>query len=189
MLIALQCNLFLKFEYNKFVSRSNFQFSSEDLESVSTFEYRKFNKMTSDLSGKVIVVTGAGQGQIDHFIIMFHFFVLNLTFFSYPRIRPFYDDLGIGRDLCERLDALGAIVYAVSRSAEPLLELKSTHPRVKTIQLDVSDWDNTKIQLQKHLNGVKIDGLVNNAAISVSKTVYELTEKDFDKYVSCAESV
>lgn len=144
--------------------------------------------MASDLSGKVIVVTGAGQGQIDHFIII-HLFVSNLTFFSFLRIRPLYDDLGIGRDLCERLDALGAIVYAVSRSAEPLLELKSTHPRVKTIQLDVSDWDNTKIQLQKHLNGVKIDGLVNNAAISVSKTVYELTEKDFDKYVSCAECV
>lgn len=90
--------------------------------------------------------------------------------------------LGIGRDLCERLDTLGAVVYAVSRSAEPLAELKLAHPRVRTIHLDLSGWDNTRTQLQKHLKDVKIDGLVNNAAVSVSKTVYELDEKDFDKY-------
>lgn len=92
-------------------------------------------------------------------------------------------NLGIGRDLCERLDGLGAIVYAISRSAEPLAELKAANPRVKTIHLDVSDWDNTRLQLQTHLKDVKIDGLVNNAAISICKTVYELNEKDFDEYV------
>lgn len=102
--------------------------------------------------------------------------VISMTLYSILNV-------GIGRDLCERLDALGATVYAVSRSAEPLAELKAAHPRVKTIHLDVSDWDNTRTQLQKHLKDVKIDGLVNNAAISVSKTVYELDEKDFDKCV------
>lgn len=80
-------------------------------------------------------------------------------------------------------------MYAVSRSNEPLMELKSTHPGIKTIHLDLSDWDNTRSQLQKHLEGVKIDGLVNNAAISVSKTVYELNEKDFDKYACCTVHV
>lgn len=88
---------------------------------------------------------------------------------------------GIGRDLCERLDKLGAIVYAVSRSAEPLTELKTSHPRIKTIHLDVSEWDNTRDQLRKHFKDVQIHGLVNNAAISICKPVSELTEKDFDE--------
>lgn len=88
---------------------------------------------------------------------------------------------GIGRDLCERLDGLGAIVYAVSRSAEPLAELNASHPRIKTIHLDLSEWDNTREQLRKHFKDVKIHGLVNNAAISICKPVYELTEKDFDE--------
>lgn len=94
-------------------------------------------------------------------------------------------NVGIGRDLCERLDKLGAIVYAISRSAEPLAELKAAHPRVETIHLDVSDWSNTRTQLQKHMKDVKIDGLVNNAAISISKSVYEFDEEDFDTYVCC----
>lgn len=88
---------------------------------------------------------------------------------------------GIGRDLCERLDGLGAIVYAVSRSAEPLAELQATHPRIKTIPLDLSDWNNTREQLKKQFKDIKIHGLVNNAAIAICKPVSELTEKDFDE--------
>lgn len=91
--------------------------------------------------------------------------------------------IGIGRDLCERLDALNATIYAVSRSAKPLAELQAAHPRIKTINLDLSDWDNTRTQLQKVLRDVKIYGLVNNAAIAICKPVTELNEKDFDVYV------
>lgn len=88
---------------------------------------------------------------------------------------------GIGRDLCERLDALGAIVYAISRSIEPLIELKLACPKVNTIQLDISDWTRAKDELTKLLKNVKIDGLVNNAGIAICKPIGELNESDFDK--------
>lgn len=91
--------------------------------------------------------------------------------------------IGIGRDLCERLDALGANVYAISRSVEPLNELVSAYPRIKGIQLDLSDWSNTRAELEKHFKDVKIDGLVNNAGIAICKPVSELSEKDFDEYI------
>lgn len=98
-------------------------------------------------------------------------------------------NLGIGRDLCERLDALGAEIYAISRSPQPLAELKAARPRINTIHLDVSDWNNTRAELQKHLKDVQIDGLVNNAAIAISKPVTELNEQDFDKYVLCTHQL
>lgn len=89
--------------------------------------------------------------------------------------------VGIGRDLCERLDALGAKVYAISRSIEPLNELVAAHPRVKGIQIDLSDWSTARAELEKHFKPIKIDGLVNNAGIAICKPVSELTEKDFDE--------
>lgn len=88
---------------------------------------------------------------------------------------------GIGRDLCERLNSLEAIVYAISRSAEPLNELKAACPKVITLALDVADWAKAKTELTKLLKDVKIDGLVNNAGIAICKPVEELTEKDFDE--------
>lgn len=104
------------------------------------------------------------------------------------KLNCFSNFKGIGRDLCERLNALGAIVYAVSRSSEPLAELQASHPRIKTIHLDLSDWDNTRVQLQKHLKDIKIYGLVNNAAIAICKPVAELTEQDFDEYARLTDS-
>lgn len=63
-----------------------------------------------------------------------------------------------------------------------MAELQAKHPRIKTINLDLSDWNNTREQLEKHFKDVKIHGLVNNAAIAICKPVSELTEKDFDEY-------
>lgn len=88
---------------------------------------------------------------------------------------------GIGRDLCERLDVLGATVYAISRSVEPLNELKATNPRIIIVQLDLSVWSSTRIELEKLFKNVKIDGLVNNAGIAICKPFMELNEKDFDE--------
>lgn len=88
---------------------------------------------------------------------------------------------GIGRDLCERLDALGATVYAISRSVQPLNDLKLTNPNINIISLDLSDWKTSRTQLEKEFLGIKIDGLVNNAGIAICKPVSELTEKDFDE--------
>lgn len=83
--------------------------------------------------------------------------------------------------MCERLDALGAKVYAISRSVEPLNELRATNPRVVTIPLDLSDWKSSRTHIEKVFSGIKIDGLVNNAGVAICKPVTELSEKDFDE--------
>lgn len=88
---------------------------------------------------------------------------------------------GIGRDLCERLDALGAIIYAVSRSIEPLNELKTACPKVHVIQIDLSNWTKANAELTQAFKNVQIDGLVNNAGIAICKPIGQYSEKDFDE--------
>lgn len=87
--------------------------------------------------------------------------------------------------MCERLDDLGAIVYAISRSPQHLDTLKQARPNIKMLALDLSDWTATKTKLTQFMANVEIDGLVNNAGLGSGKSVYELTEKDFDEYVLC----
>lgn len=49
------------------------------------------------------------------------------------------------------------------------------------LQLDLSDWSKTRGELTKMLENVEIDGLVNNAGVGASKSVFDLTEEDFDR--------
>lgn len=83
--------------------------------------------------------------------------------------------------MCERLYELEATVYAISRSPDPLKELKEQCPNVTILSVNLSNWNETKTQLTRLLNGVKIDGLVNNAGIAIIKPFADLTEKDFDE--------
>lgn len=88
---------------------------------------------------------------------------------------------GIGRTIAIKLAELGAEVYTVSRSEESLKSLEQQHPGIKTIPLDVSDWDKTR----KVVEGLEpIHLLVNNAAIGVVTPVLEATEKQFDDVYS-----
>lgn len=89
--------------------------------------------------------------------------------------------LGIGRALVEKLYELGATIYAISRSPAPLEELKTICPNVQTVVLDLSNWSETRAVLPTFLKDVKIDGLVNNAAVGIAKPFEESTEKDFDE--------
>uniref|UniRef100_A0AAG5DUM0 Ketoreductase domain-containing protein n=1 Tax=Anopheles atroparvus TaxID=41427 RepID=A0AAG5DUM0_ANOAO len=84
---------------------------------------------------------------------------------------------GIGNELCRTLDHLGAKVIAVSRSPGPLTELKRDRPGIEIVQVDLSDWNATRLVL-----GAlgKVDGLVNNAAVAIIKPFLELTESDYD---------
>lgn len=88
---------------------------------------------------------------------------------------------GIGRELVEKLYELGATIYAVSRSPAPLEELKKVCPNVHIAVVDLGDWNETRSVLKKFLDGVKIDGLVNNAGIAIIKPFEQLSEKDFDE--------
>lgn len=85
---------------------------------------------------------------------------------------------GIGREVLERLHASGATVYAVS--LEPMEDLKS-YPNVVTVSLDLSKWSEARETLTKVFENVEVDGLVNNAGITICKPFEELTEEDYDK--------
>ncbi|XP_070496162.1 L-xylulose reductase [Chironomus tepperi] len=102
----------------------------------------------SSLSGKTIVVTGVGQG--------------------------------IGRDIVTALINLNVKVIGISRSSAPLNDLKTqlNSPNFTPIQLDLSDWNQTRDTLQSL--DIRINGIVNNAGIAVIKPFEELTENDYD---------
>lgn len=88
---------------------------------------------------------------------------------------------GIGRALAEKLYALGATIYAISRSSTPLEELKSVCPNIEIATIDLGNWNDTRSVLSDFLKDVKIDGLVNNAGGGNGKPFEEFTEKDFDE--------
>lgn len=83
--------------------------------------------------------------------------------------------------MVEKLYGLGATIYAISRSPKPLDELKTVCPNVHIVSIDLGNWNETRTTLRTFLNGVKIDGLVNNAGIAIIKPFEKLTEKDFDE--------
>jgi L-xylulose reductase len=76
---------------------------------------------------------------------------------------------------------LDAIVVGISRSSEPLNELKShlNSPNFTAIQLDLADWNKTREVLSAL--DIKLDGIVNNAGIAIIKPFDQLTENDFDQ--------
>lgn len=133
-----------------------------------------------DFRGKTIVVTGAGQGKTNSK------YLLITSQSAQFRVKISFE--GIGRDVCERLTELGATVYAISRSLKPLQELKKSHPNVFILQMDLSDWSKTRTELANVIKDIKIDGLVNNAGVGASKSVFDLTEEDFDRLVYCSLS-
>lgn len=102
----------------------------------------------SSLSGKTILVTGAGRG--------------------------------IGNAIVKRLIELDARVIGISRSAQPLEELKNElkSKAFTPIQLDLSNWAETRKVLGSL--DVKLDGVVNNAGIAIIKPFEELTEEEYD---------
>lgn len=76
---------------------------------------------------------------------------------------------------------MGATIYAISRSAAPLDELKSACPNVKIATVDLGNWTETRSVLGEFLKDIKIDGLVNNAGGGNGKPFEAFTEKDFDE--------
>lgn len=88
--------------------------------------------------------------------------------------------LGLGRELCHRLFDLGAIVYAISLEIEALKDLQKSCPTIKIIAFDLRDWKTTRQELSKFLDGVQVDGLVNNAGVTIVKPFLEFTEAEYD---------
>lgn len=84
---------------------------------------------------------------------------------------------GIGREILERLHSYGATVYALS--LEPMDDLKS-YPNVVVVSLDLSNWSEVRSRLTDVFKNVELDGLVNNAGITICKPFEQLSESDYD---------
>lgn len=83
--------------------------------------------------------------------------------------------------MTERLDSYGAKVYAVS--LEALTDLKRKCPNVEILSMDLSSWSNVKMKLPEFVKDVQLDGLINNAGITLLKQFEKFTEDDYDRYV------
>lgn len=59
-------------------------------------------------------------------------------------------------------------------------DLKS-YSNVKTVSVDLSNWSGTRKILTETFNNVEVDGLVNNAGITICKPFEEFTEEEYDK--------
>lgn len=76
-----------------------------------------------------------------------------------------------------RLSKYKAIVIALSRTKENLDELVKLDPKIKTICVDLRNWDETRKAVESVL---PIDLLVNNAGVARLKPFREATSEDFD---------
>lgn len=55
------------------------------------------------------------------------------------------------------------------------------YPNVITVSLDLSNWSETRKILSEVFKNVELDGLINNAGITICKPFEKLTEQDYDK--------
>ena len=89
---------------------------------------------------------------------------------------------GIGRSLAVTLCKAGALVYALSNVREDLETLVQEHPSIRTICVDLSDWEATRTEIEK-LDA--LDGLVNNAVLYFgAKPSLEQSKEEFDQMIA-----
>ncbi|NP_001279223.1 L-xylulose reductase [Callorhinchus milii] len=85
---------------------------------------------------------------------------------------------GIGRETAKALIRCGSEVIAVSRTQSDLDSLSCECPNLRTICVDLSNWEATENALK---DVGPIDLLVNNAAVAILQPFLEVTEEVFDK--------
>lgn len=86
--------------------------------------------------------------------------------------------------MAKKLSELGANVIAVSRSESNLFSLKEECPNIQIIAIDLNNWRDTQEKLVRNCNLSVIDMLVNNAAISDSQLVGQITQESIDEMFS-----
>lgn len=84
---------------------------------------------------------------------------------------------GIGRDIVKRLVEYGAETIALSRTQADLDSLKAEVPGIIPVQVDLGDWENTRVTLQKL---GPVDLLVNNAGVSRLDKFLEAKKEDLE---------
>ena len=84
---------------------------------------------------------------------------------------------GIGRAVAKALWTGGAETYVISRTESDLDSLRVECPGIKTIQLDMCQYDDVRSTVQEH---GPFDYLVNNAAVFKSGTFLDTSLEDYD---------
>lgn len=105
-----------------------------------------------DLSGKKLVITGASSG--------------------------------IGRQCAITANTLGAFVVLIGRSEERLLETASSLSNTDYLLLavDITDYEQTAAELEKLLQGLKIDGIIHAAGISTTLPLRNITPEKLQPF-------
>jgi L-xylulose reductase len=85
---------------------------------------------------------------------------------------------GIGRALASALWQYGATVHAISRTKEDLESLLGECPGIKTIQVDLSNWDETRKAVEAC---GPVDSVLNVAGVGLEEPFLEITSKVFDE--------
>jgi NAD(P)-dependent dehydrogenase (short-subunit alcohol dehydrogenase family) len=88
---------------------------------------------------------------------------------------------GIGKALCKTLHSQGAQVFALCKNQDWLSSLQNECPGVKTVCVDLEDWDATRAAVSAL---EVLDCLVNNAGIAAGRTVMQTTPENFDKLMN-----
>jgi NAD(P)-dependent dehydrogenase (short-subunit alcohol dehydrogenase family) len=105
-----------------------------------------------DLSGKKLVITGASSG--------------------------------IGRQCAITANTLGAFVVLIGRSEERLIETASSLSNTDYLLLavDITDYEQTAAELEKLLQGLKIDGIIHAAGISTTLPLRNITPEKLQPF-------
>ncbi len=69
-------------------------------------------------------------------------------------------------------------MYALSKNQDNLKKLKEEHPNVILSCVDLSDWNATKLSLEK-LEAV--DCLINNAGVHIPSDFFNIQPDDIDR--------
>jgi len=83
---------------------------------------------------------------------------------------------GIGRELALQFAGLGHEVLALARSRNALKALKAENSSLKTLCLDINDWQDSAKQVL--IESPQIDLLIHNAAAFVNKPFQEMRLED-----------
>lgn len=88
--------------------------------------------------------------------------------------------LGIGKETAKQLRAKGANVLITGRS-ETRLKAALREMDVKSLAFDIGDLDKVEANAQRCLALLdnKVDALINNAGIGISRPIEKLTQDDF----------
>lgn len=86
---------------------------------------------------------------------------------------------GLGRLLASCISQQDGTVYAISKTKSRLDELKAEHPKINTISVDLTNYD----EARKVIDSLEpVDMVVNNAGINIPAHISKVTRDEFEKY-------